>query len=237
LENLTRSKGYMFTLSVIGQKGGSGKTTVALGLAVAAARAGEAVVVLDLDPQTNAANWKDRRQTENPLVLSIQASRLRQTAETARSNGANLLIIDTPGKSESAAIDAARLSDLVLVPSRPQVFDMETLPTVRNLIRAAGDPPAFVLYNFIHPQGNRQAEELKELTLAHAGFEACPVHLTQRISHSEAQAQGQAPQEIEPDGKAAAELEQLYKFIRSRVNMSESEHHGEKQSGHAKKRA
>jgi chromosome partitioning protein len=59
------------------------------------------------------------------------------------------------GKNESAAIDAARLSDLVLIPTRPQVFDMETLPTVRNLIRAAGDPPTFILYNFIHPQGTR----------------------------------------------------------------------------------
>ena len=227
----------MFTLSVIGQKGGSGKTTVALGLAVAAAKAGETVVVIDLDPQTNATNWQDRRTAENPVVMSVQVSRLRQTIETARNNGADLVIIDTPGKSESAAIDAARLSNLVLVPTRPQVFDMETLPAVRNLIRTAGDPPAFILYNFIHPQGNRQAEELKTLTFAHAGLEPCPVHLTQRISYSDAQAQGQCPQETEPDGKAAADLERLYLFIRSHVNMSESEHHGEKQSGHVAKRA
>jgi chromosome partitioning protein len=212
----------MFTLSIIGQKGGSGKTTVALGLAVAAAKTGEAVVVIDLDPQTNATNWQDRRSAENPVVLSVQASRLKQTLETARANGADLVIIDTPGKSESAAIDAAKLSDLVLIPCRPQVFDMETLPTVRNLIRAAGDPPSFVLYNCIHPQGMRQADELKGLTLDHAGLPACPVHLTQRASYPDAQAQGQCPQETEPDGKAAADLERLYLFIRSHVNMSES---------------
>jgi chromosome partitioning protein len=228
----------MFTLSIIGQKGGSGKTTVALGVAVAAAKVGETVVVIDLDPQTNAANWQDRRNAENPVVLSVQASRLRQTLDTARANGADLVIIDTAGKSESAAIDAARLSDLVLIPSRPQVFDMETLPTVRNLIRAAGDPPAFILYNFIHPQGNRQAEGLKELTLAHSGLPACPVHLTQRASYHDAQAQGQCPQETEPEGKAAADLERLYLFVRSHVNMSESSKHDEtEQPSHTEKRA
>ena len=227
----------MFTLSIIGQKGGSGKTTVALGVAVTAARAGENVVVIDLDPQTNAMNWKDRRDAENPIVLSVQASRLRQTVETARANGADLMIIDTPGKNESAAIEAARLSDLVIVPTRPQVFDMDTLPTVRNLLRAAGDPPAFILYNFIHPQGSRLAEGLKELTPAHAGLPACPVHLTQRASYSDAQAQGQCPQETEPDGKAAADLERLYLFIRSHVNMSESSEHGEKHSRNTAKRA
>jgi chromosome partitioning protein len=225
----------MFTISIIGQKGGSGKTTVALGVAVEAAKAGQNVVVIDLDPQTNAMSWKDRRAAENPIVLSIQASRLRQTVETARENGADLIIIDTPGKNESAAIDAARLSDLVLIPSRAQVFDMDTLPTVRNLISAAGDPPAFVVFNFIHPKGSRFAEGMKDLTLAHAGLAVCPIHITQRASYPEAQALGQCPQEIEPKGKAALDLEQLYLFIKSKVHMSESSKNDKKPSRKAER--
>ena len=217
----------MYTLSIIGQKGGSGKTTIALGLAVAAVKAGETVVVIDLDPQTNATNWKDRRAEENPIVLSVQPSRLRQTVESARLNGADLVIVDTPGKNESAAIEAARVANMVFIPTRPDVFDMETLPTVRNLLRAAGDPRAFIIYNCLHPQGSKIAEELKALTVDHAGIPACPVHLTQRASYSDAQAQGKCPQEIEPEGKAAAELERLYLFIRLHVNMSESAHNVE----------
>jgi chromosome partitioning protein len=56
----------MFTVAVIGQKGGNGKTTVAIGLATTAAAVGEDVAVIDLDPQASAAKWKDRRTVDNP---------------------------------------------------------------------------------------------------------------------------------------------------------------------------
>ena len=153
----------MFTIGLIGQKGGSGKTTTAIGLAVAAARAGETVALIDLDPQANAANWKDRRRNgeDNLNVVSTQIGRLPQTTEAARSNGADLIIIDTPGKADNVAIAAARLADLVLIPCRVSMRNMETLNGVRDLIRAAGDPPAFVLYNGIPPLGTRIAEELE----------------------------------------------------------------------------
>ena len=69
----------MFTVSLVGQKGGTGKTTVALGLSVAASLAGMVSAIIDIDPQATATNWKDRREAENPAVVSAQASRLKQT--------------------------------------------------------------------------------------------------------------------------------------------------------------
>ena len=95
----------MLITALIGQKGGTGKTTTSLGLAVAAARAGQAAAIIDLDPQANAANWKDRREAPNPAVVSAQVSRLRQTLKTAREHGAEFVVIDTPGKSDSAAVE------------------------------------------------------------------------------------------------------------------------------------
>src|SRR4051812_4353472 len=109
----TKKEVHMKVIAVIGQKGGTGKTTTATGLAVASVRAGCLTAILDLDPQTNAANWKDRRDTETPAVESIQPGRLRQTLKAAEANGAQFVIIDTPGKSDTAAIGAARVADLV----------------------------------------------------------------------------------------------------------------------------
>ena len=108
----------MFVISLVGQKGGTGKTTVALGLAVAAAHAGHTVAVIDLDPRATASKWKDRRSDENPAVVSAQASRLKPALEVARSSGADYVIIDSAGRSDDSALAAARAADLILIPTR-----------------------------------------------------------------------------------------------------------------------
>jgi chromosome partitioning protein len=141
----------MFTISLIGQKGGVGKTTIALGLAVAAARAGHAAVIVDLDPQASAAKWKGRRVDENPTAVSADVSRLKPIINTSRTSGVDFVFIDTAGRKDDSALSAARASDLVLIPTRPNILEAETLPAVSVLLKLAGNPPAFVLLNCIHP--------------------------------------------------------------------------------------
>lgn len=204
----------MKVIAIIGQKGGTGKTTTATGLAVAAVRAGFLTAVLDLDPQTNAANWRDRREAEGPAVESIQPGRLRQTLKAAEKNGAAFVFIDTPGKSDTAAIEAARVADLVLIPVRPQIFDLETLSAVRDALRVAGNPPACVVLNGIHPSATRSPTEQRDVIANAFGLPVCPVHLSHRAAYAEAPATGRGPQEIDPDGKASAEIEALFAFVR-----------------------
>lgn len=203
----------MKVIGIIGQKGGTGKTTVTTGLAVASELAGFKTAILDLDPQANAANWKDRRQAEGPAVASIQPSRLRHNLKTLEEAGADFVFIDTPGKSDTAAVETARVADLVLIPVRPQIFDLETLSAVRDSLRIAGSPLAFVVLNGIHPSATRSPSEQREVIGTTFSMPVCAVHLSHRSAFAEAPALGQTPQESEPGGKAAAELKALFAFV------------------------
>jgi chromosome partitioning protein len=203
----------MFTIAMIGQKGGGGKTTAGTALAVEAARADLAALIIDLDPQANAANWKDRRQAENPAVVATPVSRLKPTLDAARQHGAEFVVIDTPAKSDSAAIDAARAADLVLIPVWPQIYHLETLPALKNLLSVAGNVPAYVVLNGLHPQATRQAEEAKAMIAEIYDLLVCPVHLCDRAIYADVPAIGKSAQEADPVGKAADEIERLYDFV------------------------
>ncbi len=203
----------MLKVALIGQKGGTGKTTLALGFAVVAAQAGLSVAVIDLDPQSSSANWKDRRDAENPAVVATPIGRFKQALEAAEAAGADVVVIDTPGKSESAAIEAARAANVVLIPVAAQVFELETLAGFRDLLRVAGDPATFVVLNNVHPQAVKLAEGAKAMAHQVSGLRVCPVHICGRDVYATAPAIGLTPSEVEPEGKAADELRRLYKFV------------------------
>ena len=103
----------MKTIAVVSQKGGSGKTTLSINIAVGAERAKKAALIVDLDPQGSAATWGDIRQLLPPPVTAITPPRLQAVLDSAESNWAVLVIIDTAPHSEQAALAAARLADLV----------------------------------------------------------------------------------------------------------------------------
>lgn len=206
----------MQVLAIIGQKGGSGKTTASLGLAVAAAQARASVAVIDLDPQSTAANWSDRRGSDTPAVVSCQVSRLPQVLKSAAEQGADLAIIDTPGKSTDALIAAARSADFVLIPIQPQLYDIETLPSISDVLTLAGRPPAAVFVNRAPVQGSRHEETQR--AAEKQGFTVCPVTLFARAAHGDAGNLGRAAIEYQPDGKAAEETRALYAYTTTALN-------------------
>lgn len=205
-------EGTMNIIAIIGQKGGTGKTTVALGLAVAALRSGLAAAVLDLDPQANAWAWKKRRGMEaDPAVKATSPGALMDDLATLRGVGADIVFIDTPGRSESAALQAARAADLVLIPVQQSIFDIETLKAVRDdILGLAGNPKALVVLNRVHPSSQKSADETRTMITQVYNLPVSTTHLSNRAAYVDAAISGQAPQELDDEGKAAGELNTLF---------------------------
>lgn len=203
----------MKIVAVIGQKGGNAKTTTALGVAVAAASAGRTVAVIDLDPQPTAANWSDRREAESPTVIACPAARLRPVLEGARTQGVDLAVIDTPGKSADASIEAAKAADMVLLPVQPHLGDIETLRNVKDILTLAGNPRAAVVVSRARLQGRRHLDALD--AVRGMGFEVCPVVMFDRAAHYDAGMVGKTATEFAPGSKAADEMLALYTYTTS----------------------
>ena len=90
----------MFVVSLLSQKGGTGKSTLAIQLAVAAMLDGHTVIIIDLDPQGSAVMWGEIRGDAPPIVVSSTKMELPSLLKTAEQNGVTLAILDTPPKVE-----------------------------------------------------------------------------------------------------------------------------------------
>ena len=211
----------MKVISVLGQKGGSGKTTLTLSLAVAAHKASKSVAVIDLDPQASACKWGDRRNAD-PVIISVQPARLSNVLATARENGADFVFIDTPARLEQSAIAAAHAADLILIPCRATIKDTETIEATMSLIRAAGTKAKFaVVLNGVPPRGaqREQAEDvIRSMTIP-----VYPFALGNRVAFTHADVLGLSAQEYEPKGEGAHEIKQIYKFTCELLNSTKKQ--------------
>jgi chromosome partitioning protein len=225
----------MKTIALVAQKGGAGKTTLALSLAVAAEMAGATSVIIDLDPQATACKWGDRRQADTPVIVDAQPARLQNALEKAQEAGVDLAIIDTPPRSEQATMAAAKAADLVVIPCRPQIYDLETIPNAKELIALAGGPPILVVLNAVPFRGTRHEQAAN--AVEGFGLTVCPHTLGLRAAFGDSAALGQTALEYEPSGKAALETRQVYECISRLIDDSPSRKLDNEQKARSRKRA
>jgi len=209
----------MKTIAIISQKGGAGKTTVAIHLAVAAEQRGMNTAIFDLDPQASAASWADKRVNPSPAVVAAQAPRLPSLLEQAQSQSADLVIIDSAPNADAASLAAARAADLILIPCRPAAFDLNAIGTTLNLAAVAGKI-AYVLLNAVPPQG-KVGEEARS-ALEAGGVAVVEPVLHQLVAFSHAVNDGRSAQELYPRSKAAAEIEALFVWVLKHTNTKAS---------------
>lgn len=223
----------MKTIGIISQKGGVGKTTTAIELGCAAHAAGFTTAIIDLDPQGTAAKWGDRRETEGPSVIGGQASRLSVILETARENGADLVIIDTPPSAEAIAMQAAKVSDFILVPTKASGFDIEAIQTTLEMAEFVRRPAA-VLVNAV-PTNRQHLGTTTIAGLKARGFVVAPVMWMERAAFADLGADGMPVQERGPDSKASHELEELFDWLCLQVGLTPSPQDGKKSSLQSRK--
>jgi chromosome partitioning protein len=210
----------MLTIALISQKGGVGKTTLAIHLATAFEAQGRQTLLVDLDPQTSAAEWKDARQAERPYVMAMPPSRLGKALETAREHQAEVVVLDTAPHSEGTALDAARAADLILVPCQPSIMDLRAMRKTADLLNYV-KKPTYAVLNEVAPQGT-VADEAGRAITAQFGIPVCPIRLGQRVAFNRCLLTGQTAQEYEPGSKAAQEIDALLQWISGTVNLSAS---------------
>jgi chromosome partitioning protein len=208
----------MQTIAFVTQKGGAGKTTLAISLAVAASEAGEKVIALDLDPQGSLSAWGNDRTTESPAVDRIGADRLPELPNILKAldrKGFTLAVLDCPGTASSGVNLAIQASDLCLIPTRPTRLDIRATKATVQALMGLKRPFAFVL-NQAPPtaRSSRAIEAASGLSLL--GVLAEPI-VALRTDFQDAVAAGQGVTEYAGHGKAADEVRQLWKWVNRRM--------------------
>jgi chromosome partitioning protein len=198
----------MHTLALVSQKGGAGKTTLAIHLAVEAAACGQRVLLIDLDPQASASEWADRRGDGafDIDVSAEHAARIEAVLAQAGREGYDLAVLDTAPHADQAALRAARAADLVLVPCRPSILDLAAIRTTLELIELARRP-AMVVLNAAPVRG-RVVDEARAAIAGRGGKVSEPV-VHERVAFRHALIDGRVAREYEPDGLAAQEIAAL----------------------------
>jgi chromosome partitioning protein len=209
----------MKTLAIISQKGGSGKTTIAVHIAVCAAQRSVKTALIDIDPQHSAYGWNESRPEDRRLdAVAADASQLVPLLQQAQASGVKLAIVDTAPHSTGDAAIAAKLADYVLIPCRPARFDLDAIASTLEITKAANTPAAVV----INSAGTRGplAEEARA-ALTRQGATVLKTVLHQRVAYSHAVIDGRSVHEYEPEGAAAAEIDDLYNHITRLYGMTE----------------
>lgn len=204
----------MKIIALIAQKGGVGKTTLAVNLAVSA---GPKAALFDLDPQESAVIWADRRKAESPHVEFLTERRLPDGLKAAEAQGFTLAIIDTPPAAGPQAFTAAQASDLVLIPCRPSLVDLDAIRRTAQLIKSAGIT-AYVVFNAAPPGATTLLDDARAIVEA-TGLLVAPVTLRERSAFRAAWPLGKGVSETEPQGKAAGEIAELQKWVFEQVQM------------------
>ena len=202
-------------ISILNQKGGVGKTTLAVHLATALSRMGRKVILIDADPQGSALDWAAARDGE-PLFPVVGLPRASIHKElTAVANGYDTVIIDGPPRVYDVARSAIMASDLIIVPIQPSPYDVWAAKEIVDLLTNAStlketQKTVFVINRkIVNTAIGRDVGE----ALSGYPFPVLRSAISQRVAYAETASQGKTVYDLGPNSQASREMTSLVKEI------------------------
>jgi chromosome partitioning protein len=221
----------MKTIVAANQKGGSGKSTTTVHLAVAAEQAGDGpVVISDADPQGSTVDWFNQRKKagiETPRYAPLPFSDLPQYLRALKDAGASYLFIDTAPSVGGVNPDLFAIADLILIPLNPTPTDLKALVKGLPVIKQSGKTFDFMLSR-VRP--NLRTNDGTAMALEALGM-VLSARMHERVIYAESFAHVKTAFEIDPDGIAAQELAAIWKDLKGRIQEKEKSAKREKAKG------
>ena len=211
----------MRTVAVIALKGGSGKTTVATHLALAAHLRGVDALLVDIDPQHSARDVLSSREEDGPTCATSSGSTLLAAQFAAVGVHKELMIVDTAAGAVEHVSEAIVLADLAVMVVRPTLIDIAGLARTFSIVRRLGKPATVVVNQAPVPRENVEAPLVKRALRALEYMQApvAPVILRSRSIYQTALERGRSAEEM-TDRAAASEVAALWDFIAARIATS-----------------
>ena len=207
----------MQRIVVLNPKGGSGKTTVAVNLAVALRGRGQSVALLDTDPQGSMGRWYlerlERRGEDEALEFGTSSAWGASYESEKLKKRFDFVIIDTPPKIDSDLRPALRVADLVVVPVASSQVDLWATEGVLDLARRE-KAPVLVVMNRARPNTRLGAEVAQGA--ADLGATVADTQIGNRVAYAETLGQGLGALEAARRGPASDEVEALLDVLFAR---------------------
>jgi chromosome partitioning protein len=220
----------MLTVAVLPQKGGSGKTTLAINLAAAAHLDGDRALVVDMDRQASAFDWSAARQDGSPLdgLAVVKADRsmaLPRFKEIAR--GYDYVFLDGPPRLGDVTQSAAVAADVAVMPIQPGPFDfwavaetLESLDQADPIREQLGRPPIRRVFVLNRASTNTRLAREAEAELSKAGAELAGV-VHQRIAFPDSASRGESVLTSPATSLAADDIRRLWRRLKGGKRGSE----------------
>lgn len=209
----------MKVVALTSDKGGMGKSTLAIHLACAAVETGLETAILDLDPQASVGRWARVRKkaalASRPVAEVCVPLDIEDRLGELREAGAHLALLDTAGRDNNAISSVISVADLVLIPCHPTDLELSTLgPTLARL--RADQKPHFVVLIDWSAGANRRRNDAT-LAIERAGGRVAPIVYTHRADYRIAIEQGQGVTEFQPYQAAAREIRGVLEWLKNEV--------------------